>query len=144
MVGVLSNVCHHVDRSQHYSKCRIGNVSVKRLALFFLFSPFLAVLWVWFTAEHLWNNRRNNWEEIVWQRRLFGMAFNVWWLSLAAIALIILAGALTDLGLWLLGKTTITDYLRAFPDAFWVPAVSMIVLIGLLAFHLFIRPKIGV
>jgi ABC-type enterobactin transport system permease subunit len=58
------------------------------------------------------------------------------WFVLVGVAAVVLAGGVGDIGLYLLGKPTVTDYLREHMGVFWTAAGLMAAFLVLLALHL--------
>ena len=70
------------------------------------------------------------------------MAPIVYFSSIAAIALILLIGAIFDLALWITRVETISDWLRAHPLWYIVPALMLVFFVAGLGIHLLLlKPR---
>ena len=70
------------------------------------------------------------------------MAVYIYGWTLALVFFSLLGVALMDLGLYLDGQESISDWLRSNPMWFWWPIVISMIMVGLLALHLFVEPAI--
>jgi uncharacterized membrane protein YbhN (UPF0104 family) len=59
---------------------------------------------------------------------------------LLLVFLVIVAGGIFDLGFYLNGEATISEWLQANPLWFFIPALLMLLFILALMFHLFVLP----
>ncbi len=68
------------------------------------------------------------------------MARVVWEMAIALTVAIFVGGLVSDLLLWLMGRETVSAWLRLNPECFWWPAGAVLLVLVALAFHLFWAP----
>ena len=68
------------------------------------------------------------------------MAALLWKAAVLLIVVLVVAGGALDLGLYLWGQVTISDWLRLHPGWFIVPTLLLLLFLALLALHLFGLP----